>query len=221
MPENVEARGRRGRYNEAARNDRAVLEAAREVFITQGFDAPVSAVAERAGCGMGSLYRRYRTKEELLQRLCVLAMEQAIEAAEEGLRHGDPWAGFAHYVTECVRFGSGALGPLAGTIATTAEMWATAERGTRVITALVDRATAAGVLRAGLTRLDVALLIEQLGRRSARPGLDEEAVRERLLAIALDGMRSRNPDPLPGSPPSRERYAQRWGQRPAATGVRG
>jgi AcrR family transcriptional regulator len=210
MPENVETRGRRGRHNEAARNDRALLEAAREVFTTQGFDAPVSAVAERAGCGMGSLYRRYRTKEELLQRLCVLAMEQAIDAAGAGLRHEDPWSGFAHYVTECVRFGSGALAPVAGTIGTTPEMWATAERGAGVITALVDRATAAGALRDGLTHLDVALLIEQLGRRSARPSPDEEAVRERLLAIALDGMRSRNPDPLPGSAPSPERYADRW-----------
>src|SRR5215475_4953452 len=86
---------RRGRYAEAARNDRLVLDAAREVFTSQGFDAPVSAVAQRAGVGIGSLYRRYGSKTELLQRLCTLAMEQAIEAAQAALAVGDPWAGLA------------------------------------------------------------------------------------------------------------------------------
>src|ERR1700722_4204909 len=78
--------GTRGRQQEAARNDRRVLDAAREVFATQGWDAPVSAVAERAGVGMGSLYRRYGSKTELLQRLCVVAMEQNIGAPRAGPR---------------------------------------------------------------------------------------------------------------------------------------
>jgi AcrR family transcriptional regulator len=209
MPEEVPRR--RGRHNEAARNDRAVLEAAREVFTAQGFDAPVSAVAERAGCGMGSLYRRYPTKEALLQRLCVLAMEQAVEAAETGLRHEDPWSGLAHYVRECVVFGSGALAPLAGTIATSPEMWATSERGSSVIAALVERAHAAGALRADATRLDIALLIEQFSRRSRTPVADEDAARARLVAIALDGLRAPGAEPLPGDPPDPQAYAARWG----------
>ena len=75
-------RPRRGRQAEAERNDRVVLEAARDVFVAYGAGAPVSAVAKRAGVGMGSLYRRYGSKAELLQRLCVLAMEDGISAAE-------------------------------------------------------------------------------------------------------------------------------------------
>ena len=67
-----------GRQAEARRNDRAVLDAARDVFSAQGADAPVSAVAERAGVGVGTLYRRYGSKTELLQRMCVLAMEQGM-----------------------------------------------------------------------------------------------------------------------------------------------
>src|SRR5580700_9164196 len=65
-----------GRQADARRNDRAVLDAARDVFAAQGAGAPISAVAERAGVGMGTLYRRYGSKTELLQRMCVLAMEQ-------------------------------------------------------------------------------------------------------------------------------------------------
>ena len=91
-----------GRQAEARRNDLAVLEAARDVFTTQGAGAPVSAVAERAGVGMGTLYRRYGSKTELLQRLCLLAMEQAVQAAEAGLRAADPWSGVADYIRACI-----------------------------------------------------------------------------------------------------------------------
>src|SRR5260370_12102862 len=58
-----------GRQAQARRNDLAVLEAARDVFSVQGADAPISAVAERAGVGMGTLYRRYGSNAELLRPL--------------------------------------------------------------------------------------------------------------------------------------------------------
>src|SRR5580692_12043342 len=90
-----------GRQAEARRNDRAVLDAARDVFAAQGAGAPISAVAERAGVGMGTLYRRYGSKAELLQRLCVLAMEQALAAADDALRAADPWTGLSGYIRTC------------------------------------------------------------------------------------------------------------------------
>jgi AcrR family transcriptional regulator len=90
---------RRGRYLEAQRNDLLVLQAAREVFATLGADAPVAAVAERAGVGVGSLYRRYGSKTELLQRLCVLAMQEAASAAEVALGAEDAWTGLAGYIS--------------------------------------------------------------------------------------------------------------------------
>ena len=122
------ARPLRGRQAEAERNDRRVLEAAREVFARQGADAPVAAVAARAGVGMGSLYRRYGSKTELLQRLCVLAMEETVAAAEAALAVEDAWEGLAQYVRACVAFGSGALAPLAGRIETTPRMWEVGRR---------------------------------------------------------------------------------------------
>ena len=77
---------RHGRQAEAARNDRRLLDAARDVFAARGEAATVSAIAERAGVGIGSLYRRYGSKEELLRQLCILAMEETIDAVEEGSR---------------------------------------------------------------------------------------------------------------------------------------
>ncbi len=158
-----------GRQAEARRNDLVVLEAARDVFTAQGANAPVAAVAERAGVGMGTLYRRYGSKTDLLQRLCVLAMEQALQAAADALRAGDPWTGLAGDVRTCVELRSGALAALAGQIETTAEMHAVARRSMARLAEIVARAHRDGSLRPDVTALDITWLIEQFGRRAPDP----------------------------------------------------
>ncbi len=212
-------RRRRGRHAEAERNDRVVLEAAREVFAAQGFGAPVAAVARRAGVGMGSLYRRYGSKTELLRKLCLLALEQAIEAGEHAVAADDAWTGLVEYVRTCVAFGSGAFAPLAGTIETTPELWRASRRGRELAAAVVARAQREGRLRPDATALDVAWLIEQFSSRGASPSsAEDDNIRRRLLAIALDGLRAPQPERLPGTPPSAAHYEGRWryrGQRTA------
>jgi AcrR family transcriptional regulator len=202
----------RGRQAEARRNDLAVLDAARDVFTALGANAPISAVAERAGVGMGTLYRRYGSKTELLQGLCLLAMEQALDAAGEALRADDPWTGLAGYIKACVELRSGALAALAGQIETTAEMRSTARRSMACMAEIVARAHQDGSLRADVTFLDITWLIEQFSRRApGRIDPDEERnARSRLVAIALDGLRAAAGDALPGQPPSRDRYVNRW-----------
>ena len=204
-----------GRQAEARRNDLAVLEAARDVFSARGADAPISAVAERAGVGMGTLYRRYGSKTELLQRLCVIAMEQALAAADVALNAADPWTGLTTYIRACVEMRSGALAALAGHVDVTAEMRATAERSIAAMTEITARAHRDGSLRGDVTALDVSLLIEMFSRRAPDlPDLAEERnARDRLLAITLDGLRAGEATPLPGRPPSRDRYVGRWSNR--------
>ena len=147
----------RGRQAEARRNDLVVLEAARDVFAAQGASAPISAVAEHAGVGMGTLYRRYGSKTELLQRLCVLAMEQALAAADDALDASDPWDGLGGYIRACVELRSGALASLAGQIETTAEMRGTARRSMARMEEIVARAHRGGRLRADVSALDITL----------------------------------------------------------------
>jgi AcrR family transcriptional regulator len=204
-------RPRRGRYAQAERNDLLVLAAAREVFAARGADATVAAIAERAGVGMGSLYRRYGSKDELLRHLCTMAMEQAMEAAETALADAEAWAGLAGYVRTCVAQGSGALAPLAGTIETTPRMREISRRGRRLLEELVMRAKRDGGLRADVTALDVAWLIELFGRSGPTlPTAEDRTVRERLLAIALDGLCAGQAAPLPGTPPAARHYEERW-----------
>jgi AcrR family transcriptional regulator len=221
----VERVRRAPRQAEAERNDRALLQAAREVLAVDGAHASVAAIAARAGVGIGSLYRRYRTKEELFQHLCVIALDGWVEAAEDGLARDDPWEGLAHYVTTCVEFGPGSLAPIAGTIELTEEMATKSTLSDEVFGALVVRAQAAGVLRQDVTAVDISLLIEQLSKsplleqlgQQGRGELLETAMnaRRRVTAIALDGLRAPASTPLPGSPPPMELFTERWEKRPA------
>jgi len=205
----------RGRQAEAARNDLTVLAAAREVFAAMGADAPVSAVAARAGVGIGSLYRRYGSKVDLLRHLCLLAMRQSIAAAADALGAADAWAGLTGYIRTAVADGTGALAPLAGAIETTPEMWEASRRGRDLLAELVRRAHQSGALRADVTPLDIAHLVEMFGRLGpVRSGTEEDAVRLRLLAIALDGLRAgQASEALPEPAPSAAHYEGRWAAR--------
>jgi hypothetical protein len=109
----------------------------------------------------------------------------------------------------------------------TPEMAALSARGDAAATELVDRAHAAGVLRPDVTDVDIALLIEQLGRspleeqvtRQGHTGLVEAArhARTRIVDIALDGLRAPAPAPLPGPRPGWELFTHRWSPRPGKT----
>ena len=56
---------------DAVKNRRRILEAAEEVFASQGVSAPVDLVAEQAGVGVGTLYRHFPTKEALIEAIVV------------------------------------------------------------------------------------------------------------------------------------------------------
>ncbi|MFF4415735.1 TetR/AcrR family transcriptional regulator [Streptosporangium sp. NPDC001559] len=203
----------------AERNDRRLLQAARDVLAEDGAHASVAAIATRAGVGIGSLYRRYKTKEELFQRLSLLSLDHWNEAAEQCLADPDPWAGLTAFIHGRVAFGQGSLAPVAGTIEVTQEMSAKSRRGDELLDELVRRAHQADVLRRDVTAVDISLLIEQFGRSPVvdqlrKQGRDDllaaaTEARRRLIAIALDGLRPGH-GPLPGSPPGEELFTGRW-----------
>jgi hypothetical protein len=75
----------------------------------------------------------------------------------------------------------------------------------------VARARRAGGLRPDVTVLDIAWLIETLGKSGpAEPGSEDEVIRQRLTAIAIDGLRAPATGRLPGKPPSTSHYERRW-----------
>jgi AcrR family transcriptional regulator len=202
-----------GRRGQAARNDERILIAAREVFVADA-DAPISAVAARAGVGISALYRRYPSKEDLLRQLCRDGLMLYIEVAEAALAdEGDPWQAFTEFLRRIVEADVHSLTVrLAGLFAPTEEMFAASRHANELNERLVARTKAAGGLRASVEAEDLALVLEMVA--SIRPGVfgDDTRTRQlrrRYLALCLDGLRS--PDRrLPGPPPSDGELGRRW-----------
>src|SRR5690606_37947031 len=112
------------RRADAVRNDARILAADREVFIEPGSAAPVPTIAERAGVGMGTLYRRFPRKEDLVRALSVASMPDTREAAEEALTRPDPWAAFCGFIDACVEAGADGSPRLAAPFEVTEEILA-------------------------------------------------------------------------------------------------
>ncbi len=200
-----------GRQAEARHNDRLILEAARKVFVADP-EAPISAVAERAGVGIGALYRRYASKEELLRRLCAEGLRQYIAEVEAALAdEGDPWAAFTSFMRRVVDADTHSLTlRLAGTFSPTEELYRDSKKAQELNVRLFERTKAAGVLRPDVEVDDLSLLFEQLA--AVRVG-DEERGRQlrlRYLALVLDALRAPSRSPRPGPPPSWEEISRRW-----------
>ena len=200
-----------GRKAQAARNDRLILGAAREVFVADP-KAPISAVAERAGVGIGALYRRYGSKEDLLRRLSADGLQLYISAVGDALAdEGDPWEAFADFMRRIVDADTHSLTlRLAGTFTPTAEMFRNSERAQELNVRLFERTKDAGAIRPDIEVDDIALLLEQLA--AVRVG-DEERTRQlrrRYLALLLDALHDRSGSRLPGPPPSWEEIGRRW-----------
>jgi AcrR family transcriptional regulator len=200
-----------GRRAQAARNDGLILDAAREVFVADP-KAPISAVAERAGVGIGALYRRHGSKEELLRRLSADGLKTYTAVVEDALAdRGDPWAAFANFMRRVVDADTHSLTlRLAGTFTPTEELYRDSERARELNARLFERTRAAGAIRPDIEVDDIALLLEQL---AAVRVADEERTRQlrhRYLSLLLDALRVRSGSSLPGPPPSWEEIDRRW-----------
>jgi AcrR family transcriptional regulator len=193
-----------GRRREAARNDERILQAAREVFIADA-DAPIAAVAERAGVGIGALYRRYGSKEELLRQLSRDGLTLYIELVEAALADtGDPAAAFARFMREAVIADTHSLTlHLAGRYTPSEDLWRDGDRAEQLTAELLARTQAAGALRPDITVGDMTMIFEQLAGISVGDAERTQQLRLRYLAlflVALDP--ASGAEPLPGPPPA-------------------
>src|SRR3954465_8249107 len=97
-----------GRQAEASRNDERVLDAARAV-LTADPGASMADIAKRAGVGIGTLYRRYPSKQALVLQLCLDGMRRLEEVTRTALQRvdDDPWETFADWMRDELAAGAG------------------------------------------------------------------------------------------------------------------
>jgi AcrR family transcriptional regulator len=202
--------GLSGRRGQARLNDVRILEAAREVFVAEP-DAPVSAVAARAGVGISALYRRYPSKEEMLRQLARDGLQRYLAEAEAALADdGDAWEAFASFMHRILDAEVHAITiNLAGTFEPTPDLVAASLRAAELNAALVKRTKQKGGLRRDVEVDDLSLILEQVS--AIRLGGDRRTreLRRRYLALFLAGLRAGGPR-LPGPPPRPEELASRW-----------
>ena len=193
---------------DAQRNLVRVLDAAREVFAEQGVDAPVTEIADRAGVGVGTIFRRFPTKDDLLVAVVEQRTEQLIEAADLALESPDPGAALRGFMETATAMQiSDVCWCEAG-----ADLFE--REGIRELTdvlvgkigELLTSAQTAGQIRSDVRALDIPVLLMAV----AKSGLMlEDAVPgawKRYLAIILDGLRPEAARPLPRRPLSRRQF---------------
>src|SRR6476469_2271878 len=83
---------------DAERNRRLLLDAAKELFAERGLQVSLDDIAKRAGVGVGTAYRRFSSRSELIEALFDEKLEQMVTLAEECLEIEDPWVALVTFI---------------------------------------------------------------------------------------------------------------------------
>jgi AcrR family transcriptional regulator len=192
----------RPRRADAARNRERILAAASELFAQRGMDASMPELAERAGVGVGTVYRAFPDKEHVLSAVIAERFRWLAAEVEAASASADPWAAFTDVVWKAAALHAKDRAfhqclPQALDLPEVSE----ARRHTLdAFRRLITRAQEAGALRDDLVAEDIPMLLAGVGvSRSASRGVSWE----RHLALVIDGLRAEGAHPLPSKPLSR------------------
>ncbi|MFL5961989.1 MAG: TetR/AcrR family transcriptional regulator [Gaiellaceae bacterium] len=202
---------------DAQRNLVRVLDAAREVFAEQGIDVPVTEIADRAGVGVGTIFRRFPTKDDLLVAVVEQRTEQLIEAADVALASSDPGAALRGFMET------------AAAMQISDRCWC--EAGSDLFARdgireqidvlvgkmgeLLTRAQTAGHVRSDVHALDIPVLLMAVAKSGLMLEPAIPGAWKRYLGIILDGLRPEAARPLPRRPLTRREFAAARGGEPA------
>jgi AcrR family transcriptional regulator len=194
---------------DAERNRQRIVAAARELFADHGLEVPMEDIARRAEVGVGTLYRRYPTRADLIAAAFEAKMSAYAEAARQALADPDPWRGFCGYVERICAMQAGDRGfttVLTMTVPTAKQFEADRDRAFADLTTLVDRAKAAGKLRADFVTEDMPMfLMANAGVLTATADAAPDTWR-RLVGYLLQACAAAATQPLPNPPAPRQMY---------------
>jgi AcrR family transcriptional regulator len=182
---------RRELRSDALRNQQELIRAATAAFHREGLHVPMATIAADAGVGVGTLYRHFPTRDDLLSHLTHRSFEQVLANARAAERHGAT-------ATECLRlFIDAAISqrnelvlPLHGGPPPTSPATKTVRNEIHhLVRRIIDGGVADATLRSGVTPLDIIVFGAMLAQpRRADP--DWDATCRRLLTTYLRGLRA-------------------------------
>ncbi|MEU7833361.1 MULTISPECIES: helix-turn-helix domain-containing protein [unclassified Nonomuraea] len=171
---------------DAQRNREALVTAAREVLAERGVDAPLEAVARRAGVAIGTLYRHFPERGDLVDAILDEKMAAWSDLARESLAADDPWLGLAGFLERTCELQ--AADQAFTELACASHQDDQAEIN-QLIRRLVERAQAAGVLRLDVGPLDLAFFI----MANSRVAQADASRWRRHFTLMLDALRPAPP----------------------------
>jgi AcrR family transcriptional regulator len=188
---------------DAQRNLERIRSAAITVFREQGLGASHEAIAREADVSIGTVYRRFPDREELIDALFESELDAVVVAATGAAELDDPWESVTALFTRTMELAAGNVGLgqiLAGSPHGAERVQRVRERLAPIATAVIERARTAGAIRPDAAPLDVPMIhvmihaLIEAGREHAPD------VWRRYLALILDGLRAeaRPRAPLPG-----------------------
>jgi AcrR family transcriptional regulator len=197
---------------DAQRNRDAILVAAQSVFGERGLDAGVDEIARRAGVGMGTLYRRFPHKDDLIAAIFEQRLAELAAVAEAALHDPKPWDGLVRVlaaVGELQAANRGFKDILAHTLRREGALTPVRLRVRRLNAELVERAQQAGVLRDDITPEDITVFLLSLCVVVDTTSDVAPDFWRRFLAIAMDGLRpGEKRQPLPQPPLTRQQLTK-------------
>jgi AcrR family transcriptional regulator len=195
---------RRAPRVDAIRNREAIVEAAAAALAEQGTAVDVREIARRSGVGMGTLYRHFPNKEDLVHT--VLRQEcsdWADSARRNAIDAEDPWAALTDFYRQALA-GYARHRAIMESFALISS--ASDADGFRQLRLVIEelRAGATDLLRPGVTTEDLLLLLVSLGHAVQLTDECRPQLWHRLLRISLDGLRAGDHEPLPAGPSTQD-----------------
>jgi AcrR family transcriptional regulator len=188
---------------DARRNRDAVVGAAYELFAEKGIEAQMDDIARHAGVGVGTLYRHFPAKEDLLDAVIARRFERLAERAGEAVRQasrGEAWEAFKGYIEWAAQMQAGDRA-LSEAMATRSERMHAAAVGSGLVEELellLAHAKRAGALREDLVVEDIPAMVCSIGAVAGAAVLKPGWRWDRVIAIWLDGVRAPGTSELPG-----------------------
>jgi AcrR family transcriptional regulator len=184
---------------DARRNRDAVMAAAKKLFADQGLDAQMPDIAKAAKVGVGTVYRHFPTKDDLIAALAAERFERLAERAREALAEDDPWESFRDFIRFAAQIQADDRG-LCEVMGSRPEVMDASARAVgldKLSDELVKRAQHSGDLRKDVTWEDVPMIACGLGSVTQAEVGPAAGRWPRLLEIILDGLRTPGSGKLP------------------------
>jgi AcrR family transcriptional regulator len=197
------SRTRRPRRRDAQERYDRILATAQREFAARGVDASLEGIAREAGVAIGTLYRHFPTRLDLLLAALEPRLTELLDESERVMAIDDPWTAFASYLENLFRLQAGDRGFndfLSRRFPGSAETERLHDQICEHIDEVLIRAQDAGVVRPDITRGDIVTLIWSNGRMIDATSVTAPSAWRRQLALMLDAYRAPRAHPLPEPP---------------------